>query len=791
MRDYVNSTALQEYTTKLVAKLKTLFPGTPTAAATVAAMTDHSKIYVYVGSETGYTAGDWYYWDGSAWASGGPFQATSIITDTTLAVAGEAADAKATGDAIAAAKTAVLNAMAPAYSTSATYAVGDYVNYSGAIYRCTTAITTAEAWTVGHWTEVPLGTDLADQVGALKESVSEVSAEYNLYDPTAAYTQTDRNGASRNGYTINADGSIRCIRSNGQYGTLFLVDNTRTLKAGTYTISGKMTCTKPGLTSTKVTLQIGLGAGASIGTDMTTERGGDTVITSGTAEGWFVRTFTLEEDKTFAFMCIPWASTSVDASYPATISNLMITEGSNLPEYSPNMLTARDETARSAIEAINEKMTTEYYGSRNLIGLSRGILYPVNLPAGTVLTMSTADGEAIGDSNFYLLLYGADKTQVQSFNFSQSGSERTVTISYDTYYLGWNKDAPRAVQVEIGEKTDYVPYSLNIQSEEVINKALGSSLTAEEIFNGEPFTGVYDYDTPLTAYGALFKGKSNVESFAFFTDPHVLGFGDDSRNTVMKENYLKRVQKTYNNSPCSFLVCGGDWLNNSTTMDEACYRLGNLKGIADHLLDGCKLVMGNHDTNYQGKLDAGSDNGTGRLTDATIASIMYRDTDTHKAYYSFDGAISKCYVLDTGIEHNTMSSYDWEQVGWLAQRLTEDDPEHGIIFLHIIDNDGIQLNASNFGTLVEAYNDHSTVTLNSIVYDFTACTGRIEFWAAGHRHLDMTGTLGGIPYVITSTNSYNSDVPLIDLMMADYDGRKLYTVRVGGTGEDRVIDLVV
>lgn len=168
MRDYVNSTALQEYTTKLVAKLKTLFPGTPTAAATVADMTDHSKTYVYVGSETGYTAGDWYYWNGTAWTSGGPFQATSIITDTTLAVAGEAADAKATGDAIAAAKAAVLNAMAPAYSTSATYAVGDYVNYNGSIYRCTTAITTAESWTSGHWTAVVLGADLASQVSDLK-----------------------------------------------------------------------------------------------------------------------------------------------------------------------------------------------------------------------------------------------------------------------------------------------------------------------------------------------------------------------------------------------------------------------------------------------------------------------------------------------------------------------------------------------------------------------------------------------------------------------------------------------
>ena len=198
MKDYVNSAALQEYTTKLVAKLKTLFPGTPTAAATVADMTDHSKTYVYVGSETGYTAGDWYYWNGTAWTSGGPFQATSIITDTTLAVAGEAADAKATGDAIAAAKAAVLNAMAPAYSPSATYAVGAYVNHNGAIYRCTTAITTAEAWTAGHWAAVPLGADLEGQVSDLKTQLAQSICEYEpawiqgrvLSDGTFDDTQT-------------------------------------------------------------------------------------------------------------------------------------------------------------------------------------------------------------------------------------------------------------------------------------------------------------------------------------------------------------------------------------------------------------------------------------------------------------------------------------------------------------------------------------------------------------------------------------------------------------------------
>lgn len=74
--------------------------GSPLVASTVAGMTDHEKVYVYVGSETGYTSGNWYYWDGSAWASGGVYNSVAVQTDTTLTLSGVAADAKKTGDEI-------------------------------------------------------------------------------------------------------------------------------------------------------------------------------------------------------------------------------------------------------------------------------------------------------------------------------------------------------------------------------------------------------------------------------------------------------------------------------------------------------------------------------------------------------------------------------------------------------------------------------------------------------------------------------------------------------------------
>lgn len=87
-------------------KMKYVFDnfGAPLVASTVAEMTLTNRVYVYTGSEAGYTAGHWYYYDTgtSAWVDGGVYNAMLVQTDKTLSISDEPADAKVTGDFISA-----------------------------------------------------------------------------------------------------------------------------------------------------------------------------------------------------------------------------------------------------------------------------------------------------------------------------------------------------------------------------------------------------------------------------------------------------------------------------------------------------------------------------------------------------------------------------------------------------------------------------------------------------------------------------------------------------------------
>lgn len=94
------------------------------------------------------------------------------------------------------------NIIANEYSSSSTYALGSYVIYEDNLYRCTTAITTAEAWNSAHWTQVTVGGEfvnnknahntLQNLIGANTQLITgELENTANFYNPANTYNVGD------------------------------------------------------------------------------------------------------------------------------------------------------------------------------------------------------------------------------------------------------------------------------------------------------------------------------------------------------------------------------------------------------------------------------------------------------------------------------------------------------------------------------------------------------------------------------------------------------------------------
>lgn len=79
-------------------------------------------------------------------------------------------------DSIPADYSTLLASVAGTYSTSKTYAVGDYAWYDGRLKKCIVPITTAETWTAAHWADAVITDDVASLKSAMvnKDGINEV-----------------------------------------------------------------------------------------------------------------------------------------------------------------------------------------------------------------------------------------------------------------------------------------------------------------------------------------------------------------------------------------------------------------------------------------------------------------------------------------------------------------------------------------------------------------------------------------------------------------------------------------
>lgn len=308
-------------------------------------------------------------------------------------------------------------------------------------------------------------------------------------------------------------------------------------------------------------------------------------------------------------------------------------------------------------------------------------------------------------------------------------------------------------------------------------------------FTSSTYNNITNENYAITSYAQSLVGLENTEQFLFFTDPHVFQHVVDES---AMEKAIGTIEHVYNNTPTSFVLCGGDWLQNNDTATEAAIKLGRIDGIMRGKFgDRYYPILGNHDTNYQGATEED------KLSNSTLTNLWFREYG--KMYYSFTAPSgTRFYVFDTGIDWDSgaLTDYRLEQCIWYADKLLSEDVNHSVIALHVLTTTAketfIQYPSgtpftSKITLIAQAYNNKTSIDVNGKVYDFSGTTGKVAFLIAGHSHFDFNFIYHDIPVVMTVNSGYT---PSFDLCLVDYDNAKLKMKRVGD-GNDREIDIVV
>jgi hypothetical protein len=327
-------------------------------------------------------------------------------------------------------------------------------------------------------------------------------------------------------------------------------------------------------------------------------------------------------------------------------------------------------------------------------------------------------------------------------------------------------------------------------------KAVGDAIgqLSGEIANANPYSDIVltsQQGQACREFAALFGAVTgDADSFLFFTDPHTI-----HTSGMLPKFYesLNQIASVYHSTPVSTCICGGDWLNDSNQRNNACWVLGGIDGAMKRRFDDYLLIVGNHDTNYQGYeyMQSGTDGTYDRnehtkciLSNETIRSLWHRDEVA--SYFTKKIDSGTCYVFDTGIDwYPDMDEYRWEQIDWFAEKLLEEDPTNCAGLLHIPQSGSPFIDYIT--QIGEAFNAKSSITLNDKTYDFSGTNGKFRFIIAGHTHKDAVNVVNTIPVVVTKNLQAASEYSF-DLMLADYTAKTLYIVRVGD-GENRTVEM--
>lgn len=283
--------------------------------------------------------------------------------------------------------------------------------------------------------------------------------------------------------------------------------------------------------------------------------------------------------------------------------------------------------------------------------------------------------------------------------------------------------------------------------------------------------------------------ESDADAFLFFTDPHTGSWEGWEANT---DKLIEYIGDTYNRLPMDFCLCGGDWLNNSDTLSEACSMLGYFEGRMRSTFHNYHHLVGNHDYNYQmWNPDTQVTESSPYILTPTQMAGLWRNGN-NKTYYTFKDNVTRFVVFDTGLDwiggSGVIDAHVASQIAWFDEVLKNNTDEYLALALHIITNVGVIFSFTDkIFKMASAFNKRTSVTIDGVTYDYSSATGTVKFAIGGHTHSDAMGVHEDIPYIIT-TMATSDNVYTFDLISVDYASGILKAFRIG-TGENREMNI--
>ena len=138
------------------------------------------------------------------------------------------------------------------------------------------------------------------------------------------------------------------------------------------------------------------------------------------------------------------------------------------------------EAVRQQVGSLKEELNS-YVLSKNLIGTEIDLLYPVDIPGGSYITMSTKDGSVMpNNSGIQIQLFDESKKIFDYFEFANNKNGRTFQVSKRVKYLKWNKKWSVPIQIEIGSSATY--YEEYTYTPKYFQKNIYTSLSKYDVF---------------------------------------------------------------------------------------------------------------------------------------------------------------------------------------------------------------------------------------------------------------------------------------------------------------------